>query len=128
MEDAKKLSHAEVVTRWRVAFNRAAAVVCTLLGGAWWCAGTNAPPPPPPAVHTCARIKPLAPELRQEAHRVLQAPDRGKAEERVTAPRGAKAACWNLSPKRVPHLQTERQPCSWVRTASRPMIKSLEGA
>lgn len=42
----------------------------------------------------------------------------GKAEERVKDPRGAKAACCNLSPKRAPHLQTERQPYSLVGTAS----------
>lgn len=53
MEGAKKLSLAKVGTGWRVAFNRAAAVVCTLLGGAWGCAGTTAPHPTPRSAQVC---------------------------------------------------------------------------
>lgn len=73
MEGAKKLSLAKVGTGWRVAFNRAAVVVCTLLGGAWGCAG--GPPPHPPQ---CAGLhsRHLS---SQEAHRVLQAPAGGQS-------------------------------------------------
>lgn len=49
------------------------------LDGACWCAGHHAPPAPAPPVCKCARITPLAPELRQEAHRILQAPDGGQS-------------------------------------------------
>lgn len=72
-----KLSHANVGTGWRAAFHRAAAVVCMLLGWSLLVREHHVPRAPP--VCKCARIAPLAPELRQEAHCILQAPDRGQS-------------------------------------------------
>ena len=86
------------------------------LGGACWCASTTCPEPPQCVSVRGSHLWHLSSGRKHTAS--CRPRTGGKAEERVKDPSGAEAACCNLSPRRAPHLQTERQPCCLAGTAS----------